>query len=997
MDRRRSLARHLLLVCSGLVFAVGCPGGLVLHGMPSLSPAYPAAILEAGEQALRLVRQGRFTQALPLWRRLLSWQQRHLGSDDPRSLRSLRNLAAVELASGNADEASRLYGELRSRLVRLQGPATADSIQSALDLARAWRTQTRFEPAERLLHETLALLDQSSGEDPALQRLKAEAQDLLGSIAHEQGRYEQAEQAFRSALGLRSQLDGINSFSAASAEANLAQALLRQGLYTEALTLQRQALVTYQRLTGVDSRRQQATLLSNIAFSLRLLGESQLSLQSQEEALALLSQLQGMDHPHTAHLLLNLGSLQADLGNPGQALQHYRSALKTMRLRLGPQHLGTAFALQNMAELARSQKQPEYARRWGLEALRIREKQLDPNHPDLATTLLGLGLSELALGQQSQAELHLRRALLIRRRALGPNHPYTGLSALLLGLTLWEGRYQDDATQYLEEASQAYDDFLRRQAPMMPMRQRVALMASVTEIRNTLYSLVLQGPDGRNIAFQTRLNFHGRLEEIERRQRALQRQAPDGHKVTQHLEAINAQLEGEQLNSGLRQQLEQQREVLNRKFQELQQKTKLNDLIERVSVQQIARALPVGSVLVEFLQIEPVRFRQGQLQALGEPRIIAIVLTPEENVQSIDLGPALKINKAIWQALAKTQAAALDSEQAWRRVGNLLIRPLLPQLASRHTWFLSLDGELHRVPFAALSRQETGGSSYYADVHRIRILTSARDLLVPLQSLSSERRTSLILADPDYDAVLPLGDVFSGDFTQTRWRYKSLSPSVRALRWNRLPASRAEGQSLQKILNAELLIDAKATGRALRASRPRQFLHVASHGAFLPPATTGTKSHEERQQAIEGKGQRWDDPMQRAVIVLSGANSAEIEMQNEGYMTAVDVSLLRLDGTRLVTLSACDSGKGGIYLGDGVYGLRRALAVAGAESSLLSLWKVDDRATKVLMDAFYGLIKQGKSPEDALAQSQRLMREGDTIEWRHPYAWAAFQLYGRGW
>ena len=104
-------------------------------------------------------------------------------------------------------------------------------------------------------------------------------------------------------------LEGAGSLSATSARSNLAQALLRQGRYAEALELQRQALAAYQALNEVDTRRQQATVLPNIAFSQNLLGQSQLSLKTLRQAVALRSQLQGMDHPETVRLLLNLGSI----------------------------------------------------------------------------------------------------------------------------------------------------------------------------------------------------------------------------------------------------------------------------------------------------------------------------------------------------------------------------------------------------------------------------------------------------------------------------------------------------------------------------------------------------------------------------------------------------------------------------------------------------------------------------------------------------------------
>jgi CHAT domain-containing protein len=958
-------------------------------------------VLHAGQQALKLVEQGHFEQALPLWRELLEWQREQLGGDDARSLRSLRNLAAVELAAGHAAEAARLYVELRERLLRLQGPTAAESMQVALDLARAWRTQTRFQPAEALTRETLAQLQKNSTPNPLLRQQKADAQELLGTIAHEQGRYAQAEQAHRAALALRIALDGVGRFSAASARANLAQALLRQGRYAEALELQRQALAAYQALSGVDTRRQRATMLANIAFSQSLLGQSQLSLSILRQAVVLRSQLQGKDHPETARLLLNLGALEAELGNPSAALEHYRSALTTMRTRLGPQHLSTAFALQRMAELARSQQESEPARQWGLAALAIREQQLAPDHPDLATTLVGLGLSELGLGQQRQAEAHLRRAVEIRHRALGPEHPYTALAALLLGLTLWEGSDQAEASQQLDQAIQAYDAFLRRQAPLLPLRQRGRLLASVSESRNALYSLVMQGPRGRDLALQARLNLHGRLEEIERRQRDLLRRHPRGLSTAESLEAISAQLEQEQLEPAIKQRLEQQRQTLSRSLQSLQPAEIGNDQVGRVSAAQIAGALPAGSVLVEFLQIQPVKFRQGRLQGGGEARLTALVLTPKGNAQSVDLGRAAPINQAIWKALAETQRAGINSEAAWTRVGDLVLRPLLPQLAHRRTWFLSVDGELHRVPFAALSSQEGGGLMRYGDAHNIRLLTSARDLLLRPGADDGARQPALVLADPDFGAKPPLADATRNAGAIRGMghtdRETALPEGWRSLRWSRLPGSRIEGESLRGLLNAELITDASAASAALVAARSPVYLHVASHGAFLPAARRQAVSDQERQQALEGKAKRWDDPMQRAVLVLSGANRSDRQEQDAGYLTAGEASGLQLEGTRLVTLSACESGKGQIELGDGVYGLRRALAVAGAESSLLSLWKVDDRATRVLMEAFYVRLRQGDSPEQALRGAQQLMRQHERREWRHPYVWAAFQLYGHSW
>ena len=96
----------------------------------------------------------------------------------------------------------------------------------------------------------------------------------------------------------------------------------------------------------------------------------------------------------------------------------------------------------------------------------------------------------------------------------------------------------------------------------------------------------------------------------------------------------------------------------------------------------------------------------------------------------------------------------------------------------------------------------------------------------------------------------------------------------------------------------------------------------------------------------------------------------------------------------MVVVSGCESGKGDIQAGEGVYGLKRAIAVAGARSSLLSLWKVDDDATAAFMQSFYERLKAGEGRADALAATQKEFREHKIPGWRHPYVWAAFQLSG---
>ena len=108
---------------------------------------------------------------------------------------------------------------------------------------------------------------------------------------------------------------------------------------------------------------------------------------------------------------------------------------------------------------------------------------------------------------------------------------------------------------------------------------------------------------------------------------------------------------------------------------------------------------------------------------------------------------------------------------------------------------------------------------------------------------------------------------------------------------------------------------------------------------------------------------------------------------DDGILRANEIAKLDLNGCRLVVLSACQTGLGE-YNSEGVYGLQRAFKLAGAQSILMSLWSVDDKATADLMTEFYNGLIAGKEPDEALVYAQRFLR----AKGYSPDKWAAFVL-----
>ena len=128
--------------------------------------------------------------------------------------------------------------------------------------------------------------------------------------------------------------------------------------------------------------------------------------------------------------------------------------------------------------------------------------------------------------------------------------------------------------------------------------------------------------------------------------------------------------------------------------------------------------------------------------------------------------------------------------------------------------------------------------------------------------------------------------------------------------------------------------------------------------------------------------------------MFAGANRPDANPSDDGYLTAAEATAMDLEGTELVTLSACETGLGGVQSGEGVYGLQRSLAVAGARSTLLSLWKVDDYLTVAFMERYYKRLKAGEGRADALRNTQNDFRDNKNSNYHDIRVWGAFQLSG---
>jgi CHAT domain-containing protein len=397
-----------------------------------------------------------------------------------------------------------------------------------------------------------------------------------------------------------------------------------------------------------------------------------------------------------------------------------------------------------------------------------------------------------------------------------------------------------------------------------------------------------------------------------------------------------------------------------------------------VTVEKVQAAIPAEGALIEY-----VRYGHYLGKAEFEPRYGAIVLTTKGKPHWISIGRADEIETSVTRY--RNQAADPDtSEQAL----NDTLRGLFDQiwapveralLDQTRTLIISPDGQLNFISFATLL---TPKDRFLAEDHLVQYVSSGRDLLRDTKLAANSQL--MAFGNPDFRRkAVPSDKVESPTGQQIALRGKARQ-DLEELGLPALPGTKAECAVLaerakQWKWTSTQFLAADATEAELRKVRSPHILHLATHG-FVLDAQKNDQTQIGLTSSFEIKKTRYfENPMHRAGLALASAHTT-IEAwrrgetpptENDGIVTAEEVGALNLEGTWLVTLSACNTGAGEAKSGEGVLGLRRGFVQAGAKNLLMTLWPISDETTVDIMAEFYDAAhKTGNAPK-ALAEVQR--------------------------
>jgi CHAT domain-containing protein len=304
--------------------------------------------------------------------------------------------------------------------------------------------------------------------------------------------------------------------------------------------------------------------------------------------------------------------------------------------------------------------------------------------------------------------------------------------------------------------------------------------------------------------------------------------------------------------------------------------------------------------------------------------------------------------------------------------------------------FFSPDGVYNKINLNTL--ENPSNKKFVIDEFDVRLVTNTRELL-ETETAPGNAGSSTLIGFPkfnlDENELLgkPVKGINRGGISRT-WRGGLLRYVRGEEGISLLPGTKVEIEKIAALFgeSAIVLRDQDASEQAARNVNNPKVLHIATHGYFL------------EDEAADDRPARsyFSNPLLNAGLILAGAENFLTSGEpvnndgDDGILTAFEAMNLKLDATRLVVLSACETGLGDVQNGEGVYGLQRAFKLAGTQSIVMSLWNVDDEATQILMTTFYEEMLRTDDQHNAFRYAQQKVKE----KFPSAFYWGAFIMVG---
>ncbi|MBL8890613.1 MAG: CHAT domain-containing protein [Planctomycetaceae bacterium] len=973
---------------------------------------------------------GRAKDAEPLLVEALAMQRRLSPGDDPQVATILNNLALVRDSLGRLNEAEPLYAESLAMLRRMVPGDHPQVAYSLSNLASVRNSLGRSAEAEPLLVDALAMLRRLF---PGDHSEVAFSLYELASVRLDLGRLSDAEVLFEESLAMYRRLFAGDHPRVALCIGGLAVTRGNSGRLSEAEVLYEESLAMYRRLYPGD-HPSIATTLNSLALVRSFQGRTQDAESLLDEALAMSRRLFPGDHPNTARILNSLGLVRKHLDRTEEADQLYQESLAMHQRLSAGDNEGTAEVSNNLAMLRVSQGRPAEAEPYLIESLAMVRRLYPSDHSQVATRVHNLALVQQSLGRMADAEALYAESLAMKRRIYTRDHFNIAEGLFSLGAVQMALEKHNDAYQHLTEAMEMSSRLLEQNALDQSESAQLALQQEYTFLAE-LISIGVEGGFAPEPIMNQAMSWKGATFTRQRLMRLAQETDDPSIKSTlEQLRTVASQLAtlslAAQLDPGKWDDWQQtiaaldiERNQLERELSAASADYRAARQIARIQATELSKVLPADAVIVDIYRYKRRTETVNEYGVkLSEHAYCAFVARASGSVKLVELGLVDEVDEQVdlWRrGLSQPMDRDADPGLALRK---LLWEPLLTELEGVTTILLSPEGATATIPWAALPGSKP--NSYLIEDFAFVTLPVPQQLseMVARDGMIEHDSASLLLVgDVDYGATIEQSPLIADRRDSARNR------AVGATRqWAPLTETQTEVATIRDSFerffpNAQVKIlrEDGATEDAFCELAPKhQFLHLATHGFFAPASMRSALAPTDRTNVrlpeTTVRRPTTYHPGVLSGVVMAGANNEPQPEQDDGILTALELGELDLRTVDCAVLSACSTGIGPVAGGEGLLGLQRAFQIAGARTTVASLWDVDNKLTTQLMIEFYRNMyhrdpnQRAPSRIEALRRAQlsiltnpELLRGGEDelIDRDHPNRlppryWAAWVLSG---
>lgn len=816
-----------------------------------------------------------------------------------------------------------------------------------------------YSQSEKTLKENQASVKANFGEESVEY---AEALMILAIPYYYRSQYSEAELLYAKTLEILSKLVGNESLED-NTKNNLALLYWKIGLYDEALSI-------FKEIIGNEPTLQNASTYSNYAQNLIQVGQTDLAIDYFDKALGIIKGILGTE-----------------------------SELFTRVLK------EKAIALNKINDL------DEYYKTMN-ESFLISQQILEKSNPEYSKYEIRWGLANFRLNNIKEAEKHLNKAHELRGKYLSKSHPLYAESSKELAKLNWYKNNHKQAKELFHETFTNYFTQIEAYFPALSEQQKANFYS------NTLRS--------------TFEEFNSFAIAYEKKDKSLLDDMYNYQLATKGIIMYaTAKARKNILNSdddvlkGQYQNWISTKELIAQYYSMSEKEASESSLnLDSLSTRANAIEKDLSRASADFADayvakdykwtdvqkqlkgneaaIEMIRFRKYTPDSSGlyVNKVNYAVLLIDKNSKHPELillenGMELegKYIKNYKNSIKYKVTDKYSYEYYWKAIADRTSR--------YKTIYFSPDGVYNMISVNSLYNNET--QKYVLEEQNIQLVTNTKDLIASNQSNKKSTTASVpsLFGAPNYNKGIVESDSDLEDKAKDIVENASLNRGLRGslqryIRGNSLvvalPGTKEEVDKIGALYSTpenekpNIYLANEADEAQLKSVNSPKVLHIATHGFFL-------EDNESSEDDIENK--YTENPLLKSGLIMAGANSFisqgfNVDVQQDGILTAYEAMNLNLHGTELVVLSACETGLGDLKNGEGVYGLRRAFQVAGAEAIIMSLWSVNDLATQELMTAFYENWLGGQDKQTAFSNAQKTLK----LKYESPFYWGGFVMVG---